>query len=117
MAFQFQRNQLLKVDDSYYVVSGGIEFYNSSDGSFWQEYRLKQRNSNVIRWLSVDEVYHEYAIYEQQNYSDKYDETKIRMSGYKLVDEGSAYVKNHFGEVDVSNNDTVYYKEFEDYSE
>lgn len=116
-AFAFQKNQQLLIDESEYLVLGGIEFYNQSDGSLWQEYCVKELRHNRIKWLSVDHVYQEYAIYTQHPYSRDFDESSILSHGYHKVDEGTALVRDYFGQVDTSPGESVFYQEYEDQTE
>lgn len=115
--FQFTKGQLLRVDGTDYEVQGGIEFYNTSDGSLWQEFRIRSIRTSKICWLSIDNVYGEYAIYEEQSYHTRFEEQNITQNGYHQVDDGIASVRSCFGVPDTSPNDSVHYTEYEDSTE
>lgn len=107
-------NQNLSIEGTGYRVTGGIEFHNRSDSSRWTEYCLKEIEGGRTKWLSVDNIYGEYAIYTQCPYSSEFDEMNIFCSGYRQADAGRASVISCFGGVDTEPGDTVRYKEYED---
>lgn len=115
--FTFYKNRKIQVDGSEYLVLGGIEFYNSHDGSRWNEYRLTETRSGQERWLSIDNLYEEYAIYTQQAYSDEFTPDQISRSGYRSSDSGRATVASCFGAVDADQGEWVTYEEYEDGTE
>lgn len=59
---QFNKDQSLSIEGAEYRVTGGIEFHNRSDGSRWWEYCLLETRTRGIKWLSIDNIYEEYAI-------------------------------------------------------
>lgn len=115
--FQFNKGQYLLVDGLEYVVIGGIEFYNANDGSLWQEYKICSIKTRKTCWLSIDNVYNEYAIYEEHTYNSRFEENNIIGNGYHRVDAGTASVRSCFGIPDTEPNDSVYYTEYEDSTE
>ncbi len=70
-----------------------------------------------IKWLSIDNIYEEYAIYTQCPYGSEFDEMNIFRDGYHQADAGQAVVTSCFGQVDTSMGDTVRYTEYEDGTE
>lgn len=117
ITLEFAENQRLKADGEEYCVIGGIEFSNSYDGSKWVEYLLKPAPSGQTRWLSIDNLYEEYAIYTQYSYSSAFREEEIGRAGFREADSGTARVVRCFGQVDVCPGDTVKYTEYEDGTE
>lgn len=113
-AMEFHKGQRLTIEGAEYRVTGGIEFHNRSDGSRWMEYRLSEIQNNRIKWLSMDHIYKEYAIYTQYPYSSEFDSTNIFRSGYRQADAGRAAVDSSFGDVDTDPGETVNYTEYED---
>lgn len=113
----FNIGDVLKVDTEEYSVEGLIIFINEADSCKWTEYKLRQRQSNEIKWLSVDETYEEYAIYSECKYKSAFKEENIISEGYKEVDSGTARVLDSRGSVDVDYNEKVDFKEFEDCNE
>lgn len=116
-ALTLHKDQHLKIERDEYRVIGGIEFHNRSDGSRWTEYCLQEISSNQTRWLSVDNIYEEYALYRPCTNSSEFEEMKIQRSGYREADSGTAAVTSCFGSVDTKSGDTVSYREYEDSTE
>lgn len=114
---QLQKNQHLTIEGVEYRVAGGIEFHNRSDGSRWTEYCLQEIQVNRVRWLSVDNMYGEYAFYTSCPYSSEFDEMNIFRNSYRQADSGKASVTSCFGAVDTEPGDTVSYTEYEDGTE
>ena len=114
---QFNKAQNLSIEGAEYRVTGGIEFHNRSDGSRWWEYCLLETRTRGIKWLSIDNIYEEYAIYTQCPYGSEFDEMNIFRDGYRQADAGQAVVTSCFGQVDTSPGDTVRYTEYEDGTE
>ena len=114
---QFNKDQSLSIEGAEYRVTGGIEFHNRSDGSRWWEYCLLETRTRGIKWLSIDNIYEEYAIYTQCPYGSEFDEMNIFRDGYRQADAGQAVVTSCFGQVDTSPGDTVRYTEYEDGTE
>lgn len=103
---QFNKDQNLSIEGAEYRVTGGIEFHNRSDGSRWWEYCLLETRTRGIKWLSIDNIYEEYAIYTQCPYGSEFDEMNIFRDGYRQADAGQAVVTSCFGQVDASPGDT-----------
>lgn len=80
---QFNKDQNLSIEGAEYRVTGGIEFHNRSDGSRWWEYCLLETRTRGIKWLSIDNIYEEYAIYTQCPYGSEFDEMNIFRDGYR----------------------------------
>ena len=108
------KGQRLMIEGRSYQVTGGIEFYNRSDGSRWTEYQLKDVENGCIRWLSADNMYEEYAIYAQCACSSEFDEMELFRNGYRQADKGRASVVSVFGDVDTDVKEAVSYTEYED---
>ena len=89
---QFNKDQNLSIEGAEYRVTGGIEFHNRSDGSRWWEYCLLETRTRGIKWLSIDNIYEEYAIYTQCPYGSEFDEMNIFRDGYRQADAGQAVV-------------------------
>ena len=62
-ALKFRKGDRIKIEGELYQVLGGIELVNRSDGARWTEYYVQNLQNGKERWLSVDEIYDEYAIY------------------------------------------------------
>ncbi|MBO5371692.1 MAG: DUF4178 domain-containing protein [Lachnospiraceae bacterium] len=114
----FYQNQHVIVDGTEYCVIGGMGFYNHSDGSRWMEYRLKSVQGNREKWLSIDNIYQEYALYTACAYSSIFTPEEMSKNGYYQADAGNAKVSGEcFGNVDVEQGDKVHYIEYEDRTE
>lgn len=113
---QFYKNQNLEINGIMYCVTGGIELYNKSDGSRWIEYCLRDTERNQVKWLSIDNMYEEYAIYTQCSYDDDFNR-EISCGSYRQSDTGNAAVIHCFGNVDTEPGDKVRYTEYEDSQE
>lgn len=105
------------VDGTEYVVTGGIDFCTRSDGSRWMEYCIREARGNQVRWLSIDNMYEEYAIYMQYPYGDDFSEQAVFRNGFHDADSGKAQVQGVFGKVDAEVGDIVDYQEYEDGTE
>lgn len=114
---QLRKDQHLTIEGTEYRVTGGMEFHNRSDGSRWTEYCLQEIQTNKVKWLSVDNIYGEYAIYTQYSYSSEFEEMNLFRNSYRQADSGSASVTSCFGRVDAEQGDTVQYTEYEDGTE
>lgn len=113
----FGTGDKVRIEQEQYDVQGLISFYNDADDYRWTEYKLKAISSGVIRWLSIDTTYNEYAIYDQYRYSKEFKDDEIIAKGYKQADYGTATVSAFRGDVDVDTGDIVRFKEFEDSTE
>lgn len=116
-ALNFSENQKLLVDKVEYQIIGSIEFSNSSDGSTWMEYCIRELDTGKIQWLSIDNLYEEYAIYSPCSYGKEFSQTEIERAGFHESDSGIANVIRCSGKVDVSLGDQVKYVEYEDGTE
>lgn len=101
----------IRINRVRFVVDGYIVFMDCND-TRWTEYKLKSSEESKVRWLSVDVLNNEYAIY-----SEEFSQENIEANGYKEVDSRSAKVVDYSGNVDVDLNDQVFYKEYEDNTE
>ena len=106
---KFGLGDILHVDGGEYQVVGGITYTNVKDNCSWDEYRLLDTSTKAERWLSVDDIYKEYSIWEMTRFPDK--------NGYHEVDRGVEVVTSHFGSVDVDNGERANFAEFEDETE
>lgn len=106
---RFANGNVLKIDGDFYKVIGAIEFMNVSDNCKWVEYKVSSYVNGAIKWLSCDDVYHEYSISEVS-----YDAS---ISGYHEVDKGEAIVVSSWGQVDVDKGERVRFTEYEDITE
>ena len=104
----------IRINGRSYLVDGYINFLNVADDCNWTEYKLIDESNHVVKWLSVDVAYREYALYTQ---SSSQVEQHIRQHGYKEVDRGTAKVMDFKGNVDVAYADQVSFKEYEDTTE
>ena len=106
---KFALGDILNVDGGEYQVVGGITYTNVKDNCSWDEYRLLDTATKAERWLSVDDTYKEYSIWEMIRFPDK--------NGYHESDRGVEVVTSHFGSVDVDNGERANFAEFEDETE
>lgn len=113
----FYKDQHLMIEGTEYCVTGGIEFCNRTDNYTWSEYCLQKIGTNQFKWLSVDNLYEEYAIYTSCPYSSEFEDASIFQDGYREADSGNAAVTSCFGRVDTEPGDTVRYTEYEDSTE
>ena len=60
---EYNVGDILKVDGRRYKILGKLQYKNVDDNCRWMEYRLKPVDGGGEFWLSVDEVYDEYALY------------------------------------------------------
>ncbi|WP_034868760.1 DUF4178 domain-containing protein [Clostridium lundense] len=109
----FDVGDKIKVDGNIYIVEGYIDFYDDSVVCSWREYRIKSTDNYQVKWLSIDSVNHEYAIYTECCYLEE----NIIDKDYKKTDSGTATVTEYKGNVDVDFGEIVNYKEYEDYTE
>ena len=110
----FSIGERIRIDGRSYSVDGSINFLNPQDDCNWTEYKLVEASNQVVKWLSVDAVYGEYALYTQ---SSSQVEQHIKQYGYKEVDRGTAKVMDFKGNVDVAYADKVEFTEYEDVTE
>ncbi|MBE6068001.1 MAG: DUF4178 domain-containing protein [Clostridium lundense] len=106
----------IRLNGDKFTVDGYIVF-KDSDGTKWVEYKLKAKGGFQVRWLSVDKLNDEYAVYSEEGYSTEFLEENIIANGYKEVDNSSAKVVDYRGNVDVDLGEKVFYKEYEDSTE
>lgn len=112
-----QLNQEVRVDGDNYVVEGWIEFSAVADGCSWREYKLKEKQGRGYKWLSIDENYEEYAIYEMTRDTKIFEDANLSRDGYKKVDSGKASVLDYNGNIDVERGERVSFTEYEDRTE
>ena len=106
----------MKLNGVRFVVDGYIVF-EDKDGTKWIEYKIKSKSRSQIRWLMVDSLNDEYAVYKEEPYSEEFLDANIKTNGYKEVDNSSARVLDYGGNVDVDIDEIVFYKEYEDDTE
>lgn len=114
---QLCKDQHLTIEGVEYLVTGGMEFHNRLDGSIWTEYCLQGIQNRQTRWLSVDNNYEEYAIYQECSYNSDFEEISIQKNEYREADSGKAEVTGCFGITNTEPGDMVSYTEYEDGSE
>lgn len=106
---EFSVGDSLIVDGDYYKILGKIQYINQADRCSWFEYRLFAPKYNQERWLSIDEIYREYALYKRMD--------NPSTSGYHQVDCGTQEVLAIWGDVDVSVGECAQFVEYEDVTE
>lgn len=111
---KFAVNDRVTVDGKEYIVHGFMEFKATANQEKWTEYKLLEVTSGKVKWLSVDDVNREYALYQQHSFDSQFSESNIRASGYHWCDSGVAVVCNLGGNMDVSLGEQVTFNEYED---
>ena len=96
---KFRKGDRIKIEGELYQILGGIELVNRSDGARWTEYYVQNLQNGKLRWLSVDEIYDEYAIYTSCD-SKGFSEEELDAQGWKNADSGVEEVLGWFGNVD-----------------
>ncbi|MDE7425272.1 MAG: DUF4178 domain-containing protein [Lachnospiraceae bacterium] len=115
MELNFFLQDVIQIEDRVYHVNGIVSYKNAQDGSYWKEYRLMEEGTYREFWLSVDEVYQEYAMYQMERYQDRFSEKGIAAAGYREVDSGVQIVTNYQGKhLDVDAGEKAKYWEYED---
>ena len=112
-ALKFRKGDRIKIEGELYQVLGGIELVNRSDGARWTEYYVKNLQNGKERWLSVDEIYDEYAIYTSCD-GKGFSEEELDAQGWKNADSGVEEVLGWFGNVDAEQGEKASYTEYED---
>lgn len=112
-AMKFRRGDRIKIEGELYQVLGGIELVNRSDGARWTEYYVQNLQNGKLRWLSVDEIYDEYALYTSCD-SKGFSEEELDAKGWKNADSGVEEVLGWFGNVDTEQGEKASYTEYED---
>lgn len=100
-----KKGQVLYIRGEKNVVINMIEFKEKS--WVWQEYEIVNQQNKKHTWLSIEDDAEdnntEYYVYENYNYS--IDESKnefiINNKTYRLLESGTTYVKNYYGNADV----------------
>ena len=105
----FKIGDVLNVDGDEYLIIGKITYKNTKDKMRWDEYRMKSVDGGIEKWLSIDDVYHEYSI-SRVTYS-------VNDRGYHIVDSGTEVVVGRSGDVDVSFGARAQFYEYEDSTE
>lgn len=106
---KFQLGDTICADGELYQVIGRITYKNSDDSCKWDEYRLRAEKDGSEHWLSVDDVYKEYSIWQMIRVPDR--------SGYHWSDHGTEIVVSCDGDVDVERGDRAEFTEYEDETE
>lgn len=106
---RFNLGDILCVDGEQYRVEGFIVYQNVNDHCDWEEYRLTGMENRVTRWLSIDDTYNEYSVWEVARMPDR--------RGYHEVDRGVEVVLACGGSVDVTRGDQARFIEYEDETE
>lgn len=112
-ALKFRKGDRIKIEGELYQILGGIELVNRSDGARWTEYYVQNLQNGKLRWLSVDEIYDEYAIYTSCD-SKGFSEEELDAQGWKNADSGVEEVLGWFGNVDAEQGEKASYIEYED---
>ena len=112
-ALKFRKGDRIKIEGELYQVLGGIELVNRSDGARWTEYYVQNLQNGKERWLSVDEIYDEYAIYTSCD-GKGFSEEELDAKGWKNADSGVEEVLGWFGNVDAEQGEKASYTEYED---
>ena len=107
---KFELGDLICADGGEYRVVGIITYRNSNDGCCWDEYRILSEIDHSEHWLSVDDTYKEYSIWQKQR-------EYINRDLYHWVDHGRERVISCSGSVDVEVGDEADFTEFEDETE
>ena len=110
---KFRKGDRIKIEGELYQILGGIELVNRSDGARWTEYYVQNHQNGKLRWLSVDEIYDEYAIYTSCD-SKGFSEEELDAQGWKNADSGVEEVLGWFGNVDAEQGEKASYTEYED---
>lgn len=110
---KFRKGDRIKIEGELYQILGGIELVNRSDGARWTEYYVQNIQNGKLRWLSVDEIYDEYAIYTSCD-SKGFSEEELDAQGWKNADSGVEEVLGWFGNVDAEQGEKASYTEYED---
>lgn len=113
-ALCFALKDLIRINGRKYQVEGYIDFLNEADHCNWREYKLLDTEGRMTKWLSIDQVYREYALYTIS--SNKAEEI-ITREHYKEVDHGTAKVMDSKGNVDTTYGECVEFTEYEDRTE
>ena len=110
----FCTDEIISINNRQYRIVGYVNLRNSLDESNWTEYKLIDINNGVVKWLSIDIKYKEYALYTK---SSSQVESYIKDGSYHQVDTGKAQIMDVHGETDSFYGEEVYFEEFEDSSE
>lgn len=118
MDLKFSINSILNIRGRTYRIVGVVSYRNNGDGSYWDEYRLIEEGTHQEMWLSIDNVYDEYAMYHMTGFNALFTEQGIRDAGYHEADSGvQTVVRNQGRYLDVDTGETARYWEYEDVSE
>ena len=110
----FYTGETISINNRQYRIVGYVNFRNSADEANWTEYKLIDINNGVMKWLSIDIKYKEYALYTK---SSELVQNHIKDGSYHKVDTGKAQIMDVQGETDSFYGEEVYFEEFEDSSE
>lgn len=114
LEFNFNKNDVIEAEGTVYRIDGKIMYKNVQDGSQWSEYLLAEESTHCKRWLSIDPIYEECAIYEMQR--KPIDTDEIIQRGYREADSGVQVVVGKEGWMDVDLGEKASYWEYEDQS-
>lgn len=106
----FKIGDIICADGEQYRVTGYIVYQNQTDHCNWEEYCIVNTATNATRWLSVDETYDEYSIWEVVR-------TDPGQMGYHQSDTGVEVVVSHAGGMDVDTGESARFVEYEDETE
>ncbi len=101
MKMRFNEDDIITINDTYYVVKGILEFSSKKGGS-WPEYYMMRLPDDVEFWLSVDD---ECLLWKVLRYTPN-------LSGYEVIESGVEIVKKAIGDVDCEVGDTAEYKDY-----
>lgn len=107
----FDIGDVISVESRGFRVVGKIRYMNQSDRCEWDEYRLRDMETNQEAWLSIDDVYKEYSI----SYMANSQPPDFHM--FHKVDEGRETVRYYSGSVDVDLGESALFSEYEDPTE
>lgn len=114
MAELLKLGQVIKIKQDSYIVLGMIEY--KEDTWIWQEYKIRNQETNQIKWLNIEEDGAEtvYSLYEMIRSRINFDSIEINFKDemYKLYESGTTYVNKYFGQVDVEIREKCQYKEY-----
>lgn len=114
---KLEKGQIIYINEKKYEVLNMIEF--KERGWIWQEYGITDEEYRLYPnyWLTVEKNEdNEIEYYLYQNYiwniDTKKDEMTIDNMKYKVYEEGTAKVKDYFGNADVDIYERCVYKDY-----
>lgn len=115
--YSFGIEDEIKIDHCLYIVKGFIQYENINDGYKWTEYCLLDKGTRETKWLSIDPLYEEYAIYTPEADGSVFNLDQIINQGFREADSGRQKVVGFEGNVDVDMGETADFWEYEDSQE